>query len=262
MDQIERVIQEKKEQYRIVFQHHAPIIVSESLLVRHRLLKGQTFTDEEMASLAHDVKSDMAVQQAVHYIDVKMRTTKEVAQYLKEKDYPADIIDDVLYRLIDWRLLDDTLYAESYMRTKMREGKYGPRYIKQQLIQKGVATSIAEASQAEYTDEALYRNTEHQVEKLWHRYRQKSYREQAQKVYQTLVQKGFPSDAIKECLQAYEEEKDEEAEYERLVAQASRYVRKSRQKEPWERKQYVKRSLYQKGFPMALIERFIEEEEL
>lgn len=260
MDQIERVIQEKKDQYRIVFKHHAPIIVSEYLLVRYRLLKDKVFDDDEMAVLLRDVKSDMALQQAVRYIDVKMRTAKEVAQYLANKDYDDETIDAVLHRLTEQRLIDDQQYAESYMRTKMREGKYGPRYIVQQLVQKGVRYTVAEASAEEYTEDYLYKNSQHQAGKLWQRYRNKSFREQKQKVYQALIKNGFYEPYITEALEQCAEEKDEEEEYQLVLKQGERYLRKCKNKPLWEQKQYIMRMLYQKGFTSELIQRFIEEE--
>lgn len=261
MDEIIAVIQEKKNQYRIVFQHHDPLIVSDDVIVRHRLMKGKTFERDELDVLILAVQEDCAIQQAYNYISHQLRSEYEVRCYLAENNHPLQVIERVIQRLNELKLIDDIHYAESFMRTKMREGQYGPRFIVQKLIDKGISQDIATNSQEVYTKEYYDKNLIHLIEKYKQRYRNKTPKEQRQKISQLLYQKGFYSEDIQAALSEASFDMDEEHLFNLLSKQGEKYLRKYRSKPWWEQKQKIKTNLYQKGYPTELINRFLDEVE-
>ena len=261
MDEVTQVVQEKKNLYRIVFKYHPSLLVSDEVLVKHRLMKGKQFSEEALKNVVHSITEDTALQQAYHYIDVKMRTKKEVCHYLKSKEHSEDVIASVISRLKDLSLIDDQHYAESFMRTKMREGRWGPKMVTQKLQEKGIAKEIAQASQKEYTNDYYQRNLEHQAEKLMRRYCKSPAKERKNKVYQGLITKGFYSEDIKDYLSHLSFAMEEEEEYMLLCKQGDKLRRKYRKKPFFEQKQLIKGRLYQKGFSFSLIEKYLNEVE-
>lgn len=254
------VVQKKRNLYQVLFSNGQEVVVSEDLIVSYRLLKGKELEEEIFKDMLEAVKSDFAFQQSLNYIDIKMRTTQEVVRYLKEKDYDEKTIATVIDRLLELEVLDDQFYAESFMRTKMREGNMGPYLVVQKLIQKGIDASIAEASISEYTDEYLLKNSLHLAEKLKNRYRNKTIKEQKNKIYQSMIQKGFSKDWTQQALEQLSFEQSEAEEYALLYKQGLKYLKKYKNKPWWEQKQKIKAALYQKGFDLSLIQKFLEEE--
>lgn len=66
----------------------------------------------------------------------------ELRQKLKQKAYVDDDIELLLVKLQEANLQCDSRYAESLIRSRVNRG-YGPRYIEQELHQKGVSSTTA-----------------------------------------------------------------------------------------------------------------------
>jgi regulatory protein len=83
-----------------------------------------------------------ARERAVFYLARFARTSKQVADYLKRKEFTPDQIQDALVYLKEHRYLNDDSFAESFIREKISH-KDGPFKIKQMLFQKGIAPEIS-----------------------------------------------------------------------------------------------------------------------
>src|SRR5262245_3494607 len=79
-----------------------------------------------------------ARERAVFYLARFARTSKQVADYLKRKEFTSEQIQDALTYLREHRYLNDDSFAESFIRDKISH-KDGPFKIKQMLFQKGIA---------------------------------------------------------------------------------------------------------------------------
>jgi regulatory protein len=89
-----------------------------------------------------------ARERAVFYLARFARTSKQVADYLKRKEFTPDQIQDALSYLKDHRYLNDDSFAESFIREKISH-KDGPYKIKQMLFQKGIAPETSDRLIAE-----------------------------------------------------------------------------------------------------------------
>lgn len=83
-----------------------------------------------------------ARERAVFYLARFARTSKQVADYLKRKEFTPEQIQDALVYLKEHRYLNDDSFAESFIREKISH-KDGPFKIKQMLFQKGIAPDIS-----------------------------------------------------------------------------------------------------------------------
>jgi regulatory protein len=84
-----------------------------------------------------------ARERAVFYLARFARTSKQVADYLKRKEFTSEQIQDALVYLKEHRYLNDDSFAESFIREKISH-KDGPYKIKQMLFQKGIAPDISD----------------------------------------------------------------------------------------------------------------------
>ena len=85
-----------------------------------------------------------ARDKALHYLGRFSRTERQVADYLKRKEFPPSEISETISYLRESGFLNDTVFAESFIRSKIIHGD-GPIKIKQMLFQKGIASTTSEA---------------------------------------------------------------------------------------------------------------------
>jgi len=80
---------------------------------------------------------------ALDYLSRFARTERQVADYLKRKSYPEDEIQQTILFLRENNLVNDRLFADSFIQSKIRHCD-GPMKIKQMLFQKGVSPRLVD----------------------------------------------------------------------------------------------------------------------
>jgi len=249
-----------KQRYNIFVEDQYAFSVDEDILVQHTLRKGMEIDQETMDELVRKDGFHKAFTLAINYLSYRMRSEKEIRTYLDEKEIDEEKVEYVVNRLKQENYIDDGDFAAALVRTRIHTSSKGPMLVKKELIEKGVSPHLAEDAMQYYTFDVQVEKATKWVEKKLRLDGKKSFREQIQKVQQTLMQKGFPKDVVTEAMANVEEENDEDAEWEAVVYQGEKALRKYAQKaEGFELKHKLKGALYRKGFSFELIERFIEE---
>ena len=87
---------------------------------------------------------EKAKNQALKYITIRMRSRLEMVQYLRKKDYSAEIIQQVLEFLEHYNYLDDTHFCRLWIEDKMRFHPCGRQKMKMELRKKGISSTIIE----------------------------------------------------------------------------------------------------------------------
>lgn len=252
----------KYNDYHIDLSTQETLRVSEDVLVKYRLLKGSELTEATLKEIQKNATVDFGLQLTLNYISYQLRSEKEVRNYLKEKEIPWQDQAKIIERLKELGVVDDQLYGESFVRTQIRLSDKGPIRVRQQLKEKGISDLIIEAVLELFTFEDQFDLAYRVAEKAAYRFRTKSHQETLNKLRQTLMQKGFSSEIITSVLDELNLEKDEEEEVAALFNEGEKIWRRHQSKPFKERKNKTKQSLYQKGFDLDIIAKFIAEKEL
>ena len=80
---------------------------------------------------------------ALKYLEHRDRTLWEVRKYLEGKEISEEEIRDTLNFLLDFKYLDDSLYASKYISYAMGKGR-GKLRIRRELIHKGLSSDNIE----------------------------------------------------------------------------------------------------------------------
>ncbi|MDR0922035.1 MAG: recombination regulator RecX [Lactobacillales bacterium] len=259
MANITKLSKDKGEFYQVYLDDGQKLRVSEDVLVKYRLLKGKELDETTINKVKKDGVYAVGLQLAYNYLGYQLRSEWELRKFLKEKEIFGTDTDRIVEQLKQLKLLDDKIYAESYVRTMMRTSDKGPIVIRQQLKKRGVSESIITNALTLYEEENQLAIATHVAQKLAKKYYAKSYQESLQKIKQNLMQKGFSNQVITLAMGSIEFEKDDEAEYQALVKFGEKIWHRNARVELAKRKQKVKQSLYQKGFALDSINEFIEE---
>jgi regulatory protein len=234
--------------------------VDEAVLVEYRLRKNLELDDTQISTLIQKDTLYKSYTLAITFLSYRMRTKKEIYDYLEKKEVDEEQIHQVIEKLTEEKLVDDAQFANMFVSSRINTSTKGPRLIKKELMDKGVSENIASDAIRQFSYELQYEKAANWVEKKLSQNKKDSFRQQLNKLRANLMQKGFTHDVVKDVFSRIEDKKDEEAEWENAVYQGEKLVRKhSRKLKGYELRHKVKEGLYRKGFTMEVIEKFLDE---
>ena len=111
--------------------------VSEEVLVKFQLSKGKELDSADLEEIFKADDLSKALNKALDYLSYSLRTEKETRQKLAKEGLEDDIIETVVKKLTKMKLLNDSEYAKSYVRTMAKTTEKGPRFIANSLKEKG-----------------------------------------------------------------------------------------------------------------------------
>ena len=159
---------------------------------------GQEVSQERLAEAVFDSEKSVAFEKAMGYLGRGMKTAKQMRDYLERKTYAPEVVDYVLRRLKDYHYIDDEQYAKLYV--EHNSSTKGERRLKQELVSKGIAVSLAEQHSQLDSEQALsdaqrladkyMKNKPHDVKTL-------------QKLQRYLLSRGYGYDIVNNVLRNY-----------------------------------------------------------
>ncbi|QFT88036.1 Regulatory protein RecX [Bacillus sp. THAF10] len=256
------VQQKNKERFNIFLDEEYAFAVYESTLLKYHLAKGKELDELEIEEILYTDQINKAYTSAVHYLSFRMRTEKEIGEYLREKEYEDFVAKEIVVKLKEQGYLNDKEFAVAYVRTQVNTTQKGRGVIEQELYEKGVDKAlVVEALEAEYSQEQELEHAVKLVMKNAPKYKKGAYKVMIQKIESALVRKGYSFDVIKLALEEAQLQEEPSEEWEALTQQAEKVHRKYKSLEGYEYVMKVKSALYRKGFTMDMIDQWLENEE-
>lgn len=249
------------ERYNIFLDGHYAFSVDEEVLARFQLMKGKELSTLEIAEIDYEDDIRKGVNLAIQFLSYRMRSEKEVKDYLKQKDINEMVIHEVIHKLYELKYLNDQEFAYAYVRTQMNTTKKGPGAIKLELHEKGIDPHLIEMALQEFTNDEQLSHAISLIEKTIKQNKKLSEKSLMQKIDQALLRKGFSMETIHKALDEVGYMKDESEEWEAIIEQGRKAYRKFQKFDGYEFEQKMKQTLYRKGFSIELIEKFLNEYE-
>lgn len=135
-----------------------------------------------------------AMERAGRMLALRPRTEKEVRDRLTEAEFSPELVEETITRLLELHLLDDQAFALQWIEERALRKGLGPRALMAELARRGVERSVAEAALGEsgLDEEAQAKNEASRHLRKVIRF---PLREQASKLQQMLIRKGFSFEA-------------------------------------------------------------------
>jgi regulatory protein len=128
------------------------------LVVMERLRVGEVITAERHAALVVKDQQTRAFDAALHFLGPRPRSEREIRDRLTRGEYDPQVIDRVVARLRELRLVDDAAFAAYWLEQRAAHKPRGSRLLKQELRHKGVAQEVvAEALPEDDDEDGAYR---------------------------------------------------------------------------------------------------------
>ena len=139
---------------------------------------GQEISDEKLAQLGSEDGREAAYQQALRFLEPRVRSQAEITRNLKGHGYPESAITDVIERLRRGGLVDDAHFAQTWVENRNEFRPRGRRALAMELRQRGLSeASISEATANLDEEEMAYRAALKHARRLqgidWASFRQK-----------------------------------------------------------------------------------------
>ncbi|HUS85284.1 MAG TPA: RecX family transcriptional regulator [Anaerolineales bacterium] len=149
---------------------------------------GQELSDQQIEELLTQEQFELAYRRALQLISRRPQTIEEIRMKLHRKQAPAQVIERVIERLLDTRLLDDFSFARAWVDNRQSFRPRGSNALRAELRQKGVASEIIEAVLADFDDEEAASRA---AEKAYPRYRSLQPETAEQRMMAYLARRGF-----------------------------------------------------------------------
>jgi len=228
--------------YQVILEDNSKINLYEDVILEKELLLKKEIDDLE--SLLNANSKYGIYEEALHYISIKLRSKKEIYNYLIKKSYQEEDINKTIDKLIKNGYINDEYYSKCYINDRINLSLDGPIKIKKYLDSLDISNLVYDKYLDEFNKELVYLRINKYLEKQL-KVNKKSIYIFKNKMLINLINLGYETSDINHCLMNINvDNQDElkEKEKEKL------YKKLSRKYTGIELDRKVKEKLYQKGF--------------
>lgn len=127
--------------------------LAQELVFRAGLRTGDDISERRIQELEREDLHWKARESALSLLSFRARTAVELRRRLRRKEFPEEVAEACVQELVDRGLVDDSAFAEVFVRDRVRLRPRGTRRLVQELRAKGVDADTA----ADAVEEVLER---------------------------------------------------------------------------------------------------------
>ncbi len=180
--------------------------IDQELAIKRELRIGHVLSEADLSDLLNADGEAKALAKALFFMGYRPRSTQEVRARLERDEWPDEVIERVLQRLREARLLHDATFAANWVENRSHSKPRGAYALRQELRQKGIARDDIEAALPDSDQEnenalAALRSKLRSFEKY-------EGREREQKMMAFLQRRGFNFGVARAAIRALDEEEE------------------------------------------------------
>ena len=228
--------------YKVIINNEEYTLYEDIILKYDLLIKD--VNEKDLTKFLEENKRFEAYYVALKYIKTKLRTRKEIEEYLSKKDYNDFDIDYAVARLEQEKYIDERVYAKSYILDAINLKNIGPNKIVMELTNLGIDKNIVLDELSIFTNYIEEEKVYKYIEKSIKNNHNKSSCILKNKIKQNLINLGYNPNIINKYLNEYNIDDNEiyQKELEKVRSKLSRkYTGK-------ELEYKIKQNMYRKGF--------------
>ena len=241
---INKFTKSKNGMYIVTLEDNSKVKIHEDLILKHNLLITKSLSDKEKEEIYEENKTYEIYEVATTYINKKLRSVRELENYLKKKEYSSDSIDNVIELLSKNGFLNDTIYAKSLVHDRIVLTMDGPNKIRKELFDNNIPIDQIEEVMLDYDNNLEIERIEKLVDKQIKLNKNKGSNLLKKKIQMYLLNLGYNIDLINRVINSkkltddtlYKKEYDKE------------YNKLSKKYSGKELEYKLKQRMYQKGF--------------
>lgn len=189
-----------KSKYRLYLDNGEVIDTYDDVILKNDLL----LVKEISPTMYNVILQDSILQEGYNacckYISVRIRSIKEISDYLLRKSFSSCDIDIIVDRLIKDKFLDDNHFCECFIKDKLRFTTMGEYKIINELKRHNISSDIINNNMFLLSSEVMKEKIEKIVDKKIASNRKLDASHLRNKLYHSLLNLGYSSSLIVEIL--------------------------------------------------------------
>ena len=178
----------------IVNTSEGDFILHSDTIVKHKLEKG-VVNDNIFLEAVNESEVLIGLNSCLKYISGKLKTEKQIKDYLYKKEFKKFSIDLIVEKLKEYNVINDEVFAETYAKNNPNFSK---NKIKQKLMGAGIKSGVSELATQEVDD---FSSCVRQTEKYMRN--KVADKQTIEKLIRRLQGMGYNWDAIKHALNEF-----------------------------------------------------------
>lgn len=154
-----------KGKYRLLLDNNENLTLYEDVIINNNLLLSKEIDNGLLDQLLKQNNDVHTYNIAINYISVRMRSIKELRDYLTKKNVSNNLIESLVQKLIKEGYLNDFKFAKAFVNDRLRITTSGPFKIKRELLKYGVDEDIVNEVVDEIDDSIIKEKLSNLVEK-------------------------------------------------------------------------------------------------
>lgn len=230
--------------YKVELDNGTFLLLYEDVILKYQLLLSKRIDSDLIDEINKDNMISDVYFTALSSIKSRMKSINDLREFLLRKEYPSDMVDDVINKLINQGYLNDEMYVKSFINNQIITTSNGPYKIKKELLDKKISSDIIDNNLDLFSDEEQINRIEKIVNKKIKSNNSRGGYILRTKLYNDLVTLGYASEFINKVLNTISFENDNriaKKEYEKLKKKYSRKYSGN------ELERIIKEKLYLKG---------------
>ena len=189
--------------YKIIFDN-TELTLYEDIILKYNLLIKKELNEKLLDEIINENSYYSAYDMSLGYIESKLRTKKEIIEYLKRKGFDSKYIDYSIEKLEKLGLLNDKLYVESYINDKINLSLDGPYKIKNNLLNLDIDEELIDKYLYKINNEVWNKRIDKIIDKKKSNMNNRSYYMFINKLKNDLYNLGYNKELIEDKLSKIE----------------------------------------------------------
>ncbi len=239
--------------YRIYFDSSS-LLLYEDVILKYNLLYKKEIDSDLLIEIDEENKKASIYDTALKYIGIRMRSIKEMKEYLIRKKFDSKDIDNTINKLIEQGLLNDKLFSKAFVNDKINLTNNGIDKIRNDLEKLGVEDSYIEEALNNVDKNILLDKLNKIIEKEVRLNSKLPTIKMKNKIINRCINLGYKLEDINNILNNYDliSNSNIKTDYDKLY---NKYCNKY---DEYKLKSVLKSKLYQKGYSIEEINRIVD----
>ncbi len=193
----------KKNKYNVFLSNGEVITLDERVITENELLLKKELDKDLYDKVNRESRIYELEDIAIKYISVRLRSIKEIKDYLKKKEEDTEVIDITIEKLINLGYLDDNRFTKAFIKDKLAFTNMGDYKIKMELERLGVSYEIIEENIMSIEENILEEKIKKQIDKDIRTNKKYNGTALKNKIYNHLVSAGYSKEKVLKILNSY-----------------------------------------------------------
>lgn len=200
---IEKYIKTGKSKYQLYLDNGEVLDTYDDVILKEDLLLKKEFDSYTYQRIITQTKLQEYYNACLKYISIRIRSTKEIIDYLKRKKVAEEDIDYIVQKLTKEKLLDDNYFCQCFIKDKLRFTTMGDYKIIYELKKHNITQNIIENNRYLIDEEVLTEKIDKIIRKKIETNKKLDKSTLRNKLYNNLLNSGYSSNLVTKRLNYY-----------------------------------------------------------